>query len=83
MKQVELMEDGTLVVRTKLLPDVKRVMVEQGKECALFYADSVDVGKCGDCKKRKTINSGLNVCTNFGSVIKLDGFCNHWEKTRK
>lgn len=80
MKQVELMEDGTLIVRTKLLPDVKRVMVEQGKECALFYADSVEVGKCRDCRKMKTMNSGVNVCSHFGAVVKPDGYCNNWEK---
>lgn len=79
MKQVELMDDGTLVVRTKFYPDVKRVMVEHGQEGTLFYADGVEVGHCEDCSKKRTIRPGMTVCGYSGIVVQGKGFCDKYE----
>ena len=81
MKQVELMDDGTLVVRTKHFPDVHRVLVQPGvgKECTIFYADGVEVGKCEDCGKKRVIRPGMTVCTFTGAVVQKGGYCDHFE----
>lgn len=81
MKQVELMDDGTLVVRTKFYPDVHRVLVQPGagKECTIFYADGVEVGHCEDCSKKRTIRPGMTVCGYSGIVVQGKGFCDKYE----
>lgn len=58
----QLLDDGTLIIATDLLPQVKRVIVEQDKKCSVFYMDGVEVVRCRDCK---WYTEGINECEEW------------------
>ena len=82
---MELMNDGTLVVSVEDATKVTRVLVEDGKNGDLYYADRPQIVRCGECKHWRAYEtwSECELWTDDpykSAKTKPDDFCSYGER---